>query len=111
MQDWERRLFARQAQLCQVLADPARLEILYHLSGDEKTVSQLVQLMGLRQSNVSQHLAVLRQGGVVGTRRAGTAVYYSLVDPEIIAACAITRRVLLRQLEASSELVGQARAG
>lgn len=105
MEQWQRSLFARQAQLCQVLADASRLELLHHLADGEKTVSQLVEAMSLRQSNVSQHLAHLRQRGLVATRRAGTSVFYSLADPEIMDACAITRRVLLRQLEATSELV------
>lgn len=108
---WERKLLARQAELCQVLADASRLEILQHLATGEKTVSQLVELMELRQSNVSQHLAQLRQRGLVGTRRVGTTIFYSLVDPEIMQACAITRRILMRQLEASSELVGRVTAG
>ena len=107
MDERERQLLVRQAQLCQVLADPSRLELLYHLGRGERTVGDLAAASGLRQANVSQHLALLRQRQVVTTRRVGTTVYYSLADPEILDACAITRRILLRQLEATSELVGQ----
>lgn len=110
MDDRERKLFALQAQLCQVLADPSRLELLHLLGDGERMVGELVAATGLRQANVSQHLALLRQRGVVSVRRAGTTVYYKLADPEILQACAITRRVLLRQIEAASALIGVATA-
>lgn len=111
MEAWERKLLERQAQLCRVLADPSRLELLYHLGASEHTVGELVARTGLRQANVSQHLALLRERGVVRTRRVGTAIYYSLADPDILEACRLTRKILLRQLEATSELIGQATAG
>lgn len=105
MDERERQLLVMQAQLCQVLADPSRLELLYLLGEGERTVGDLVEASGLRQANVSQHLALLRQRGIVSTRRAGTTVRYALAQPAILEACAITRRILLRQLEATSALV------
>lgn len=108
MDERERKLFALQAQVCQVLADPSRLELLHLLGTGERTVGELVTATGLRQANVSQHLALLRQRGIVVPRRDGTTVYYTLAYPEILGACAITRRILLRQLEATSELIGSA---
>lgn len=108
MDERERKLFALQAQVCQVLADPSRLELLHLLGAGERTVGELVTATGLRQANVSQHLALLRQRGIVVPRRDGTTVYYTLAYPEILEACAITRRILLRQLEATSELIGSA---
>lgn len=105
MGERERRLYTLQAELCQVLADPARQELLHLLGEGERTVGELVQATGLRQANVSQHLAVMRQRNVVATRREGTTIYYSLADPEILDACAIVLRVLVRQLEESRELV------
>lgn len=101
----ERKLFTLQAQLCQLLADPTRLELLHLIGDGERTVSELIAATGLRQANVSQHLALLRQRGMVTTRRDGTTVFYRLVYPEILEACALTRRILLRQLEAARELV------
>lgn len=107
MYEKERQLFTLQAQVCQVLADPSRLEVLHLLGERERTVGELVTATGLRQANVSQHLALLRQRGIVTTRRVGTTIYYALAYPEILEACAITRRILLRQLEATSALVGE----
>lgn len=107
MDERERQLYVLQAQVCQVLADPSRLELLHLLGDGERTVGELVAATGLRQANVSQHLTLLRQRGIVTTRRVGTTVHYALAYPEILAACAITRTILLRQLEATSALVGE----
>ena len=101
----ERKLYVLQAQLCQVLADPSRLELIHVIGTGEQTVSELIAVTGLRQANVSQHLSLLRQRGIVATRREGTTVSYRLAYPEILEACALTRRILLRQLEATRELV------
>ena len=74
---------------------------------NERAKTELVAATGLRQANVSQHLTLLRQRGIVTTRRAGTTVHYALAYPEILEACAITRTILLKQLEATSVLVGE----
>ncbi len=111
MDERERKLYALQAQLCQVLADPSRLELIHLIGDGERTVGELIAAAGLRQANVSQHLSLLRQRGVVATRREGTTVSYRLAYPEILEACALTRRILLRQLEAARELVAPAAEG
>lgn len=111
MDERERKLFTLQAQLCQVLADPSRLELLHLIGDGERTVGELIAATGLRQANVSQHLSLLRQRGIVATRREGTTVSYRLAYPEILEACALTRRILLRQLEAARELVAPTAEG
>lgn len=98
-------IYRLQAEICRTLADPIRLEIIENLKNGERTVSELVAAMGLRQANVSQHLAVLRQAGLVLTRRQATTVYYRLSYPEITEACRITRQILMEQLSQGSRLV------
>lgn len=63
------------------LAHEGRMMILCHLSGGEKTVGQLEQLLGQRQAAVSQQLARLRAEGLVSSRRAGKARLYTVSDP------------------------------
>jgi ArsR family transcriptional regulator len=103
----ERRLYTMQAELCQVLADPIRQELLHLIGARERTVGELVEATGLRQANVSQHLATMRQRNIVTTRRAGTAIYYSLSYPEILEACAIVRGILMKQLDETRALVAR----
>lgn len=70
----------RAANIVKLLANEQRLLILCRLAQGEFAVGQLVELSGQSQSSVSQHLARLREGGVVKTRREGTTIHYSLND-------------------------------
>ena len=94
----EQQLYRLQAELCQTLADPTRLELLYLLRDGPKAVKELVELLGQRQAKVSQHLALLRQRAIVRAERVSNVVYYSLADERILDACHITREILLQQL-------------
>jgi ArsR family transcriptional regulator len=98
------QLFKHQAAICKTLADPKRLMILHELRDEEKSVSQIVSALGLPQSNVSQHLAILRERGIVTTRREGTTIYYSLANPKIGEACDLVREVLADQLSQNQAL-------
>ncbi|MFQ5508336.1 MAG: ArsR/SmtB family transcription factor [Leptospirillia bacterium] len=86
------------AELCQALADPKRLLILYALGDGSLSVGDLADRLGLRQSNVSQHLAVLRDRGLVVAQRAGTTVYYSIKYPMVLEALDLLRGVLKDKL-------------
>ena len=101
----ENKLFELHAELCKALADPTRLEILNLLSGGEKSVSELAALMKIRQANLSQHLAVLRQRNVVVTRKHGTTVSYRIANRKMIKACNLIRAVLLEQIESGQKIV------
>jgi len=68
-------------QRMKALADPARLRLVALLIQGELCVCQLEAALNLSQTNVSRHLAVLRQGDIVTDRREGRWVYYGLKDP------------------------------
>lgn len=68
--------------LLKVLANQSRLLILCRLTEGEKSVNQLEELIGLRQSALSQHLAILRRERLVKTRRDAQFIYYSLASDE-----------------------------
>jgi len=80
----ENELFDMHAELCKTLSDPKRLRILYLIGNKEKSVSELVKQSGLRQANISQHLAILRQKGVVSTKRNGKLVLYRIAFPKMV---------------------------
>lgn len=108
----DRKLFELQAELCKTLANPKRLEILEILKGHtEISVNEMSELLEIPKANTSQHLAVLRQAGVVATRKDGINVYYSLRSPKISEACALTRQILLERLEANAGLTDLIRRG
>ncbi len=93
-----------QAELCKSLSDPKRLQIIQELRGGEKAVSELAGILGLKQSNTSQHLAVLRRIGVITPRKEGNAVYYRLADVKIAEACDLVHEVIADQLRRSQRL-------
>ncbi len=92
------------AEICRTLGSANRIEILNALRDSEKTVNELAESLGLRQANVSQHLAVLRQRRVVTTRKEGTNSYYRVANAKIIQACELMKQVLLEQLKETEEL-------
>lgn len=69
------------ARLLRALANERRLMILCQLGERERCVGELQPLVGLSQSALSQHLAVLRADGVVATRREGQTIWYRIADP------------------------------
>jgi DNA-binding transcriptional ArsR family regulator len=80
-----RRLEKNAHKACDLLgamANTSRLMILCQLADGEKSVGDLQPLIGLSQSALSQHLAVLRRRHVVRTRRSGQSIYYSLASGE-----------------------------
>ena len=68
------------SQLLALLANPHRLRVLCELQKGEQSVSALEGLVGLSQSALSQHLAKLREAGIVSTRREAQSIYYSISD-------------------------------
>lgn len=83
-------------RICRMLSNDARLKILCFLADGEKSVSQLKALTKLQQPNVSQQLARLRDDGLVGSRRDGKMMYYTLKHPGM--------RVVLECLACVAEL-------
>ena len=86
--------FRLHADLCKVLTDPKRLLLIDALRHHEVCVGDLAAAVGMTLPNASQHLAVLRHAGLVGSRRDGTTVYYRLVEPRIAEACDIVHRIV-----------------
>ena len=79
---------AEAAKLLRALGNERRLMILCQLTDGERSVGQLVPLVGLSQSALSQHLAVLREEGIVATRRESQSIWYRISDPAAIKVVA-----------------------
>ncbi len=69
------------------LSEPMRLRLIYALMDGEKTVSELVRETGAVQANVSKHLSVLLDAGILGRRKQGTSAYYRIIDESIFELC------------------------
>lgn len=79
----------RAAALLKALSNPHRLMVLCRLGEAECTVGDLLGQVGLSQSALSQHLAVLREEGLVATRREGTSIFYRIADPAALKVIAV----------------------
>ncbi len=75
------------AERFKALSEPTRLRLLYALMDGEKTVSELVAETGSVQANVSKHLSVLMEAGILGRRKQGTSSYYRITDESIFELC------------------------
>jgi ArsR family transcriptional regulator len=91
-------IYELQAETLRTLAHPRRLEILHELAAEPSTVGRLADRIGLTQPNVSQHLALMRNSGVVIAERQGREIRYRLADEDVLRACALMRQALRRRL-------------
>ncbi len=97
-------LYERQARICQALADPTRLKLLDLLRQGEHAVGELAKGLETSYPNISRHLGIMRDAGIVASRKEGTNVFYRLAYPEIAEACDLVRRVLGAQLAEAADI-------
>ena len=80
-------LLNRIADVLKAMADPTRLKILHCLHNGERCVSDILEVVGGSQANVSKHLSVLKRAGLVDCRRSGLNVYYRIIDEGVFTIC------------------------
>lgn len=105
------QLHELHARVCKAIADPKRLLIINELRDKELSVGDLSQALTLTQSNVSQHLAILRERGLVTTRRDGTTIYYALRSQKVVQAVDLLREFMAESLTEQGRLGGAVPAG
>lgn len=81
------RAMQQIAQYFQTLSERTRLKLLFALRGGEMNVSELTELSGCSQANVSKHMTHMTKAGFVARETRGTSVYYRVSDPDIFALC------------------------
>ncbi len=96
------------ATLCQAIADPTRIALLYELGEGPKHVNQLVEALAIPQATVSRHLKILRERSLVNTRRDGAFIFYELADLRVLQALDIMRTILADTLVQQSSLANAA---
>ncbi len=93
------------ARRFRVLGEPMRIRLLDRLREGEASVNELSDSLDASQQNISKHLAVLAEVGIVGRRKEGTYVYYRIVDAGVFALCDQVCGSVQQQLRALNELV------
>lgn len=100
-----KHIYLMHANICKTFTSPIRIMIMDELRGGERTVSELEEALSIRQPTLSQHLAVLREKGIVVAKRVGQNVFYKISNPKILEACRLMREVLLEQIETNNRLI------
>lgn len=95
-----KELYDMHAEFCKFMGNAKRIEILFLLGEDELCVEELATRMDVPIPNVSQHLAVMREKGVVVSRRAGNKIYYHLANQKTLQACILMREAMIERVEA-----------
>ncbi|HJM83271.1 MAG TPA: metalloregulator ArsR/SmtB family transcription factor [Nitrospinota bacterium] len=101
----EKKVYELHASICQILANPKRLQIINTLRDKELSAGDLGSRLNISKSNLSQHLALLRDRGIVTNRRDGVTIYYRISNPKILKAFDIMRQILFEQVRESERLV------
>ncbi len=99
MQDLPDEALQQVAAYFQALSEPTRLQILNLLRRGERNVGEIAQACGFTSANISRHLSVLMQQGLVTRESRGSAVYYSIADESVYALCDLVCGSIGRQLE------------
>ena len=93
------------ARRFRVLGEPMRIRLLDRLRDGEATVGELSEALAASQQNVSKHLTVLAEAGVLGRRKEGNLVYYRIVDEGVFALCEQVCGSVQQQLRSLNELL------
>src|SRR5207245_8611584 len=103
--DWNQKvrmpvddLFSFHADMCKMLSSAVRLKVIHYLGEEEKSVGELARLCEVPQATLSQHLALMRQRGMLLTRKEGTSIYYRLANPKMLKAYNLMREILSERL-------------
>lgn len=97
-------IYQFHARICKALADPKRLLIISELREGPRSVNQLSTALGISQSNASQHLAILRERGIVAAERTGSNIFYAMRSPKIHQAIELLREFMAEELADHDQL-------
>ncbi len=99
-----RALFERHAEMCKVFSNPIRLMILNALREQEMSVAVLADELGEAMGTVSAHLLMMKRQRVLGSRKQGNQVFYSLANPKLLRAFDLIRQILREQMKREGRL-------
>jgi DNA-binding transcriptional ArsR family regulator len=105
------KALAAVANYFKVLSEVTRLQVLCCLKPGAKNVTEIIELTGLGQANVSKHLKILTQAGLIKRSPQGVSVFYEIADPLIFNMCELVCEQLAEQLEEQSQQINSLRQG
>ena len=103
--DTERKVYEMKARVLRALAHPIRLAVVDFLVEGEQCVCDIAEQVGAQRSNVSRHLAVMVNAGVLESRKDGLKVIYRLRTPCVASCLSCTAEVLREQIESTHHVL------
>lgn len=103
----DKTVYELQAEVCKSLAHPLRIEVIDLLRDGERSFGDLLEQTGGLKSNLSQHLSVMANRGILKARKDSRFTYYSLSSVKVADACSLMREVLVEKLEKQRDLLGK----
>ena len=100
-------IYQVKAEFFKTLGHPARIRILEVLREGECTVGQLIPIVGIEASHLSQQLGVLRRANLVQARKEGTSVVYAVSDPKIFRLLEVAKSIITSSLEETRDLIAE----
>ena len=104
------KTLAPVADYFKILSEVSRLQVLCCLKSGAKNVTEIIEMTGLGQANVSKHLKAIAQMGMVSRTQIGVSVYYEISDPLIFELCELVCTRLGERLQDQSEQLKQLKA-
>jgi ArsR family transcriptional regulator len=93
------------SSVCKALANPIRIEIIEILNKGEMSFGEILKILAISKSNLSQHLSVMVSNGLVTSRKEGTNSYFKLTSDKVAIACQTMREVLIANLNRKLNLL------
>ena len=100
-------IFESQAALLKALGQPTRLQILDLLKDGERCVCEIFPAISQEQANVSKHLSIMKQAGILECRKDGLRIIYRIKDPKILNLMAGVSKLLKSQAREQQDLIAQ----
>lgn len=100
-----KKIFELHAEVCKALGHSLRIEVIDLLRDKELCFSDILEITGGLKSNLSQHLSVMTNKGILKSRREGQCIYFSLSSKKVAQACRLMREVLMDGLKKQKDLL------
>ena len=97
-------LYEIHADICKTLGNAKRIRILDALQNGELIVNELADIVDISPANISQHLGIMKQKGILTSRREGVNIFYKISNPKVSKACTLMREVLIEELEKGQKI-------
>lgn len=102
---FDENLIQIESDFLRAIAQPTRLRILYFLKDGEKCACEIIPKMKEDQSNISRHLALMKDAGILESRKEGVSVYYKIKDKRVFTLLSIVDEMIKSEIKEKARVV------